>query len=108
MDFVLMLMKVELPACINFQSPSVLIRNLSGLAQPFIQCVLYLFGPLATFKLHVRTYGGREDKDMKKLNLNVEGSGVQKSINLLETFFTKFIGRFSHRHHGFRVHGRAC
>ena len=50
------------------------------------------FGPLVTFKLHVRTYGGREDKDMNKLNPNVEGGGIQKFINLLKTFFTEFMG----------------
>jgi hypothetical protein len=51
------------------------------------------FGPLASFKLHVRVYGGREDEDMNKQNLNVAGSGNQKFINLLETFFADFMGR---------------
>jgi hypothetical protein len=52
------------------------------------------FGPLATYKLHVRAYGGREDEEMNKKTKNVEGGkSKQKFINLLETFFADFMGR---------------
>jgi hypothetical protein len=51
------------------------------------------FGPLASFKLHVRVYGGRKDEDMNKRSPNVAGKSVQKFINLLEAFFSDFMGR---------------
>ena len=39
---ILLLMKIDLPAGITHQLPSFLNRNPSGLAQPFVQCVLHL------------------------------------------------------------------
>ena len=56
-----------------------------------LMCVT--FGPRASYKLHVRAYDGREDKDTNKTNPNIVGSGVQKFINLLHTFFAAFMGR---------------
>ena len=55
-----------------------------------LMCVT--FGPLSTYKLHVCTYGGREDEQMNKKTENVEGNSKQKFINLLEKNFSDFVG----------------
>jgi hypothetical protein len=62
------------------------------------------FGPLETFKLHVRTYGVREDKDMTKSNPNVEGSGVQKNHQPTQNLHYQIHGAWSLHHHGFHIH----
>ena len=49
-----------------------------------LMCVT--FGPLSTYKLHVRAYGGREDEEMNKKTKTAKGNSKQKFINLLETF----------------------
>jgi hypothetical protein len=51
------------------------------------------FGPLATYNFHVRVYDGRQDEDMNRRNKNVAGKGIQQITNLLEEFFTDFMGR---------------
>ena len=48
-------------------------------------------GPLATYMLHVRVYGGKTDEDIKKITTTV---GTQQVfINLLEIFLEPFTGR---------------
>ena len=47
---------------------------------------------LASYMLHVRTYGGKHDKDLNQMSANTETT--QKFINLLEEFLDPwFVGR---------------
>ena len=48
-------------------------------------------GPLSTYLLHVRVYGGKNDEDLNKVTGTV--GTVQKFINLLEMFLGPFMGR---------------
>ena len=51
------------------------------------------FGPLSTYKLHIRAYGRREDEEMNRKTKNIKGNSKQKFIDLLEIFFADFMGR---------------
>ena len=52
------------------------------------------FGPLATYMLKVRTYGGKTDEDLNKKSRNI--GTVQKFVNLLDMFLDDFKGRGCH------------
>ena len=51
-------------------------------------------GPLATFMIRVRTYGGKSDETLKKKTQST--GSVQVFINLLDEFLTVFKGRGCH------------
>ena len=55
-------------------------------------CVTH--GPLAHFKVHVRTYGGKKDEDLNKTTAHT--GSIQKFINLLDEFLEDFKGRGHH------------
>ena len=41
-----------------------------------LHSMCFTFGPLSTYKLHVRAYGGREDEETNKKTKNVEQTKV--------------------------------
>ena len=51
-------------------------------------------GPLASYKLHVRTYGGCTDEDLKEKCVHT--GTVQKFINLLDIMLDEFKGNGHH------------
>jgi len=48
-------------------------------------------GPLKSYMLHIRVYGGKTDSDIKKINPHV--GSQQVFINLLEVFLEYYMGR---------------
>ncbi len=48
-------------------------------------------GKLLSYKLHVRTYGGKNDKDLDKKSIHTQT--IQKWINLLDELLNDFRGR---------------
>ena len=48
-------------------------------------------GPLATFKLHARVYGGVKDDDLDDIHNNT--SNLQKQVNLYNLIFESFKGK---------------
>ena len=56
-----------------------------------IHSMCVTFGPLATFKLHCRIYGGKHDEGLNYVNENT--ATMQKWVNLYDEMFEEFKGR---------------